>query len=184
MEDHHADPHDAVNWRREISDRQTETEKVVSSLAVTVSRIEQSITDLAGAVKGLASDQRIDRKPFQWSVAISFAGLVLMVAGSFSTLMLIPVRDQQQSNTAQIAALNKSDLDTAQWRGLVDGRFEERTKRLEALEQASKEDIQRHFDALRNGSYVYGRQEAYEGRLDRLSGRLDRLSQRTYEAKP
>lgn len=156
----HADPHDAVSWRREISDRQLETEKIVSAQGNTLSRIEQAIIDLSGAVKNIAQDQRFDRKPFQWSVAISFAGLVLMVAGSFSTLMLVPVRDQQAANTLHIAALNHSDLETAKWQGIAEGKWEERTKRLDGLIANVTAITDALCDGERRGAYTYGRMES------------------------
>lgn len=160
MPDEHADPHDTFRWREEIATRQSETEKVVNGLAVSVSRMEQSITDIVGALKGLAQDQRIDRKPFQWSVAISFATLVLGIAGAFTTLTIIPLRDQLGQNTASVAAIAKSNQEAARWQGSIDGRWEERTNRLSTIE-AMLIRMKDDFDKSQtSGAYTYGRIEA------------------------
>ncbi len=171
-----ADPHDAVNWRREISDRQTATDKVVGEIRVAVGMMQQSIVDVANAVKQISQDQRFDRKPFQWSVAISFATLILMIAGGFSTLMMVPIRDQQVANSLALSKLNESDLQIAHWRGVQDGRFEERTKRFEELAAAVHEAHANLKKSNSGSSYIFGRLEAFEGRMNRLSERIDTLS--------
>ena len=180
MESQHADPNDVVGWRKEISDRQFETEKVVNGLAVSVSRMEQSITDLAGAVRGLVQDQRSNKRDFPFATVISFAMLLLVAAGGYATLMMVPIRDQQASNTGAIAALQASDIATAKWQGIVEGREDERSKRLESLEAALKVAEQQQISS----AYAFGRQEAFEGRLDKLSERMNALGQRAYDAKP
>jgi hypothetical protein len=171
----HADPHDTFAWRREITERQSATDKVVGEIRVAVGMMQQSIVDVANSVKQISQDQRFDRKPFQWSVVISFATLVLMVAGGYATLMMVPIRDQQTANTVELARLRDADLQTAHWQGIQEGRFEERTARLEAM-QADIERVHANLDRTINGAaYSFGRQEAFEGRMDRISERIDLL---------
>lgn len=183
-EEHHADPSNTVAWRNEISTRQLETEKIVSTQGNTLARIEQGMSDLANAVKSLAQDQRFDRKPFQWSVAISFATLVLGIAGAYTFLMMSPVRDQLLTNTARLVSLGEADLATARWQGLTEGQLVERNKRIAALEISSKENLAMHSVMEKNSSYTFGRMEAAEDRLDHLTTLVEKLAQRTYESKP
>jgi len=171
MENQHVDPTNVIEWRTEISNRQLETEKIVNGLAISVSRMEQAIADLATSVRGMG------KKDFPFATVISFASLLLVLAGGYATLMMIPLRDQQSTNTASISSLQTSDLVTAKWQGRYEGLWEQREKRFDSL---SDQVQQTHVIVERasvGSAYSFGRQEAFDARLDKLSELVAKLCQ-------
>ena len=179
---------DLGQWRSDVNTRLVHTDNAVGELKVGLAETHQGLRDLIGAVHGLRQDLgalfKDSKREFPFATVIAFASLLLVLAGGYATLMMVPIRDQQNSNTSAISILGKNDMENAQWHGHFEGMWEERSKRLETL-LASFEDLHKTVDKNERGdSFAFGRQEAYEGRLDRLSQRLEKLGERTYNAKP
>ncbi len=175
-------------WRSDVNTRLVHTDNAVGELKVGLAETQQGLRDLIGAVHGLRQDLgalfKDSKREFPFATVISFASLLLILAGGYATLMMVPLRDQQSNNTTAIARLAENDMQNAQWHGRFDGLWEERTKRLDNM-LASFEELHKTVNKNERGdSFSFGRQEAYEGRLDRLSQRLEKLGERTYQAKP
>lgn len=173
MSEEHADVNNAPLWRQEVSERLLTVERGFTEIKSDNAAIKQSLMDVVSAVKQLGADQRFDRKPFQWGVAISFAALVLGCAGAFTTLTITPIRDQQAANTAAIAILSHTDLENAKFQGQSEVWREMARREIDTLWAHAQQAETDHLSVIKDQAYIFGRQEAYEGRLDRLSQRLD-----------
>ncbi|TSA40727.1 MAG: hypothetical protein D4R57_01545 [Verrucomicrobiales bacterium] len=162
MSEDHADVNNAPLWRQEVSERLLTVERGFSEIKSDNAAIKQSLTDVIASIRQLGQDQRFDRKPFQWSVAIAFATLVLGIMGVATTLALVPIREQIASNTASLATLKEADISTAKWQGKYDGLWEERTKRLEDHLREFEQMHQKFYQNDKTDAYLFGRMESLQ----------------------
>jgi hypothetical protein len=149
-------------WRTEINKRLSDTEIAIGDLKAGIATVQTSLGDVTNSIRTLAVDIRQTRKDFPFATVISFAMLVLVVAGGYATLMMTPIRDQQHSNTATIAILNEQSFTNAGKHGFLDGVLEERERRTADVNDA----LNRRIAALEHDAIVARKDNLENARIN------------------
>jgi len=177
---------DAHEWRKSTDAQIGSLRSDVSELKSGLGKVQEGQTYLAQTVNEAMRVIRENGKPkeTQWGVLISLLGLIVIIAGGFTTLTTNPITKTQEHLIDRIQALENTDAAFAKFTGQSEIWREKTQREMDTLWVHAKAAETENIERVRASAYNTGRQEAYEGRLDRLSQRMEKLGERTYNAKP
>ncbi len=177
---------DAHEWRKSTDAQISAIRSDVSALTSGFGKLQEGQNYLSQTVNEALRVSRENGKPKEtnWAVLIALLGLIVVIAGGFTTLTTNPIVKSVESNKDRIQALENTDAVFAKFAGASEAWREGARRELDRLWEHAQQAETDHVSMVDFTAYARGRQDAYEGRLDRLSQRLEKLGERTYQAKP
>ena len=177
---------DAHEWRKSTDGQIGSLRSDVSELKTGLGQVKEGQAYLAQTVTEAMRVIRENGKPKEtnWAVLIALLGLIVVIAGGFTTLTVNPITKNQDVMIERIQALENTDAGMAKFQGQSEIWRDKTQREMDTLWVHAQESEAHNLTLVEATAYARGRQDAYEGRLDRLSQRLEKLGERTYNAKP
>jgi len=176
----------AHDWRKATDSQIKDLRTDVGDLKTGLGEVKAGQKYLADTVNSavMAFQQAAKPKDTQWGILISLLGLIVVIAGGFTTLTTSPITKVQEQNMVRIQQLEDTDALFAKFTGKSETWRDKTQVELGRLWTHVQEFESQHLKTVELAAYARGKQDASEGRLDRLTQRLEKLGERTYNAKP
>ena len=177
---------DAHEWRKTTDQQIGNLRSDVSELKSGLGKVQEGQTYLAQTVNEAMRVIRENGKPkeTQWGVLISLLGLIVIIAGGFTTLTTMPITKNIDVITSRMHQMEDVNIAFAKCTGQSEVWRDKTQREMDQMWGHTQQAERDHVSIVEAAAFARGRQDASEGRLDRMAVRVDKLGERTYQAKP